>query len=83
MSRSKTELDDITTLYAAVNSPLGLEVDCGGKPEQVRQRYYKLRRENPDFLCLHFAVSPDNPNNLWIVRIENGSPEAGGDEALD
>lgn len=54
-------------LYSAYHSSLGIVVETND-PERLRQKLYPLRKENPDFECLAFVISPLNGMDLWIIR---------------
>lgn len=60
-----TELLDI--LYRAYHSELGIVVETND-PERLRQKLYPMRKDNPDFTCLNFVISPINPADLWIIK---------------
>lgn len=56
-------------LYAAAASPYGICIDSGN-PVRVRQKLYKLRREQVDPMLDNLAIiqSPQNPRHLWIIK---------------
>jgi hypothetical protein len=60
-----TEL--IELLYAAYHSKLGICVETNNA-ERLRQKLYPMRKDNPDFECLHFVISPLNGIDLWIIK---------------
>lgn len=66
----------IEHLYNALNSELGVVVETDD-PEFLRQKLYPLRKENPDFACLSFVISPINPLDLWIVKAKPESETNG------
>jgi hypothetical protein len=57
----------IEVLYAAYHANFGVVVETSD-PERLRQKLYPLRKENPDFDCLAFVISPLNGIDLWIVK---------------
>jgi hypothetical protein len=63
-------------LYAAFHSEFGVVVETND-PERLRQKLYPLRKENPDFDCLAFVISPLNPTDLWIIKQGDKNAEAG------
>lgn len=54
-------------LYRALTSPVGIVVESND-PDRLRQKLYPLRKQQPEFECLSFVLSPMNPQHLWIVR---------------
>lgn len=60
----------IELLYAALHSRLGVAIETDD-PEFLRQKLYKLRKEDPAFAPLSFVISPLNPLDLWIVKTES------------
>lgn len=70
----------IEHLYEALQHPLGTIV-VTDDPERLRQRLYKLRREDEAFACLSFVIDREHPTSrLLIVRkpndAEDEAPEA-------
>lgn len=63
---------ELEMLYAALASPLGIELRSSNV-ELLKQRLYRARRNAADPLLdtLQFRTRPDNL--LWIVK---GSPDA-------
>lgn len=57
----------IEILYTAFHSELGVCVQTDD-PERLRQKLYPLKKEQPDFDCLSFIISPLNPMDLWIIK---------------
>lgn len=61
----------IELLYTALQSPLGIIVETND-PEICKAKLYALRKQDPDFACLSFLVSPTDPaNSFWIIKKEN------------
>lgn len=58
-------------MYEAYASELGIIVKCDD-PERLRQKLYAIRRDNPDFQCLSFIISPANGRDLWIAKNAEG-----------
>lgn len=55
-------------LFAALASDLGLKVSTSS-PDQLRQKLYAVRKNDPSFADLSFVISPANPDGeLWIVK---------------
>lgn len=64
----------ISLLYSAMESPCGVII-ATEEPERLRQKLYKLKRENPAFAALAFQLSPTNPTSeLWIVKRDEDGP---------
>lgn len=56
-------------LYAAANSPYGVEVRCWPDASTLRAKLYPLRQMDPLFGQLSFQLSPSEPTNyLWITK---------------
>jgi hypothetical protein len=68
-----TAPDLLGLLYEALHSPLGIVVSTNN-PEALRSRLYPMRKEDPNFLLLTFSVSPDSPDELWIIK--RAAPDA-------
>ena len=57
----------IELLYEALNTPLGVIVNCTN-PVLLRTKLYPLKKHDPDFERLGFVISPSQPDTqLWIV----------------
>ncbi len=55
-------------LYDALASEFGLVVETDD-PIKLRERLYPLRKTEPEFADLSFAVSPlRSETELWIIR---------------
>lgn len=56
-------------LYAAVASTYGICISCEN-PVRVRQKLYKLKREQMDPTLDNLSViqSPGDPSHLWIIK---------------
>lgn len=58
----------IELLYKALEEEIGVKV-ATDDVERLRQKLYRLRKENPTFEPLSFVTSPTNPNGeIWIVK---------------
>jgi len=68
-------------LYDALRSRFGVIVTTSN-PEVCKAKLYALRRENPEFACLSFLVSPTDPgSSFWIIKKEPTDVETSSDEA--
>jgi hypothetical protein len=55
-------------LFEALMSEYGVVVECD-EPLRLRAKLYTERVKDPQFKCLSFALSPDNPKSeLWIIK---------------
>lgn len=58
----------ISYLYEALASDFGLVLETED-PERLRQKFYALRKGDPDLESLSFVISRTNPESqLWIVK---------------
>lgn len=54
-------------LLRALKSQYGVRL-CHARPHALRQHLYTLARELDITHLLLLAISPDNPNELWIIQ---------------
>ena len=60
--------DPLEILYEAYRSELGIVVQTSD-PEKLRQRFYAVRKADPDLACLSFRISPTSPESeLFIIK---------------
>lgn len=75
-----------TYLYAALNAEYGVKITTSN-PVQLRQKFYALKRDNPEFEELAFLISPTDPENeLWVIKKEskqNAEESAGRSDQED
>ena len=63
-------------LFAALGSEMGIKV-ATSDPDTLRQKLYKIRREDSTFQCLSFILSPALPQSeLWIIKREEQNGES-------
>ena len=69
----------IEFLYQALDAEKGIKV-ASEDAKLLRQKLYALRSQDPLFACLHFILSPTNPNGeLWIVKANAEGKDAESD----
>ncbi len=68
-------LDLTEILYDATRSGFGLVVETSD-PERLRQKFYTIRRDNPDLSALSFVISPFNGSDLWVLNKGNSNAES-------
>lgn len=57
-------------LFEALKSELGVVVQSSD-PIRFRNKLYETKRQDDQFACLSFFVSPIKPEtDLWIVKID-------------
>lgn len=62
-------------LFSALSSDYGIKVTTSD-PDALRQKLYKIRREDSTFQCLSFIISPVLPQSeLWIIKREEQNGE--------
>lgn len=62
------EAEDVELLYSALRSEVGIIVQTND-PERLRQRLYRVRKEDPELADLSFKLSPTAPaSELWIIK---------------
>jgi len=67
----KSQLNLLDLLYQALNSPRGLIVTTTNV-DALRQKLYRVRKEDPDLACLSLTTSRTSPESeLWIVKNES------------
>jgi hypothetical protein len=54
-------------MMQALEAEVGLVVKVED-PDRLRQRLYTIRREDDTFKPLSFVLSPDSPDELWIIK---------------
>lgn len=58
----------IAFLYTALRSECGIKLSTSD-PERLRQKLYKIRKDDPELEVLSFVISPTNPQGeLWLVK---------------
>lgn len=58
----------LTLLYDALASEYGIIIRSDN-PLKLRERLYPMRKTDPSFADLSFALSPSTPEtDLWIIR---------------
>jgi hypothetical protein len=58
----------IELLYEALNTEIGIVIETSD-PVALKQKLYKLRRENEEFTRLSFVTSRIRPDReVWIVK---------------
>lgn len=71
-------MDELTYsefLYEALRAEHGIRI-VTSDPERLRQKLYRLRKQDPDLACLSLTISPIAENELWIVK--KGKPDETG-----
>ena len=68
---NKTQLKSL--LQRAIDSEYGVKISCTDA-DILRRKFYTLRRESPLFKWLMFRISPDDSNELWVIKARPDKP---------